>query len=68
MNPAAYYCDGRIPCLTGFGCRSGSTIADRSEFGRARFEEDKTDRKVLRGTHRKRACEGYTIDYLERMK
>jgi hypothetical protein len=36
-------------------------IADRSEFRGARFEEDKTDQRVLHATHRKLACDGYRL-------
>jgi len=35
------------------------TIADRSEFRGARFEEDKTDQKLLRGINQKLMCDGY---------
>ena len=34
------------------------SMADRSEFRGASFEEDNTDQKALRGTHRKLACDG----------
>jgi len=36
-----------------------ASIADRSEFRGARFEEDKTDQRILRAGNRKLACDRY---------